>query len=480
MKKFISFICVITLVFIFLTACSDNTVKDDGRNGNNELKKDFNEQQFTILQISSIADVLGYKENTELCDIVIQRLADVGKENNCKILLEAITDDSQYKMTMKNAIAANDYICDINFANPFFLRDSGNAGGLVPMEDVSEFIDVNDYEKWSNPNVQEMIMCQGVLYGVVPALWVNMFTPVYYNIAINEELVRVSGQTDPREYVEQKVWTRDKLIETVVGLSQLTVEPKIFGMSAEASHIIRAAVMGNDVKMAMVENGKVKSGWDSEGAVEALTWLRGVVENYGDYFFNRAKVADGNPWDVYGKPFYEDKVAVMYLTSSDKILEHVIYKVEDFGLVPFPAGPHSEYGKWPGFYESATVVSIPTFAEDWDASAYLINEIFRPFSEYPDKASIMNYYITNVFHDPRDVESLFSLGDTSQYYYWPNGGDNLIYSLGNVIHGKGSISQALKTNINLVQKCLDEQVMPNWIAMDKNGMGVYANTELDK
>jgi len=475
MKKFISFICVISMLFILMVACSSETVENDREI---IMKMDLDERDVIILQNSAVADVLGYKETTELCDIVIQRLADVSEAYNCNILVESISGEAPFKQAMKNAAAANDWLCDIVFSAPWLLRDSGNAGGLLPIEDVSDILDATDYEKWSNPNVQEMIMCKGVLYGLSPALWVNMFTPVYYNIAINEDLVKQAGQTDPREYVEQKVWTRDKLVETIVGLSQLTAEPKIYGISAEATHLVRVAVMGNDVKMAMIEDGKVKSGWDTDAAVEGLTWIQDVISKHGDCFYKGGKKASGDPWAEFSQPFY-DEIAAMYLTSSGQILENVIYKIKDFGLVPFPAGPYSEYGKWPGFFETATIVSIPIFANEYEASAYLIDEIFNPFYEYPDAESILNYYKRNVFHDPRDVEALFSLEKNSQYYYWTEGGDSLIYALGDVISGKASPAKALKSNISSVQKCLDEQVVPNWIAMDKHGMGAYADADIE-
>jgi len=474
MKKFTCFILVLIFIFISLAACSNELIEN---NKVIEMKMDLEGRKIIILQSMPEADVLAYKENTDLCDIVIQRLSDVGEAYNCDINIEAITAEATFKQSLKNAMAANDELCDIIFSYPHMLRDLGNAGGLLAIDEVSDIIDATDYEKWSTPNVQEMIMCKGVLYGVIPALWVNMFTPVYYNIAINEDLVKQAGQPDPREYVEQKVWTRDKLVETIVNLSQLTVEPKIFGISAEGSHLVRMAVMGNDVKMAMIEDGKVTSGWDTDAAIEGMTWIQDVISKHGDCFYNGGRRSGGDPWAEYSQPFY-DEIAAMYLTSSEQILKDVIYKIKDFGLVPFPAGPYVDYGKWPGFFETASIACIPTFANEYEASAYLIDEIFNPFYEYPDAESILNYYRHNIFHDPRDVESLFSLEKNSQYYYWSDGGDSLIYSLGDILTSKTSPAKAIKSNISSVQKCLDEQVVPNWIAMDKHGMGAYADADI--
>ena len=477
MKKFLSLLLVLIFSAVALSACSTDEIKNSDT-GDVVEKMDLGGTEYIILQtqheVNSVVmdNVLGYEVNTQLGDNALQRLKDIEAAYNCKITLEDRKHAGPFTQAVTAAMATGDHLADILHTSSQSIRPIAKAGGCVPLDDVSDIIDYTDYDKWGGPNEQEMSMCYGVRYGVVPVRWIFKASSAYYMIAVNSDIVQMMNQPDPREYLEKKEWTREKLVECIVNYTDLSREPKIFGMAVEPSHFVRMAIMGNNVKLAAVaEDGTIKSGWNTPGAVDAVTWVRDLLEQHKDKFYNRMASAD--PWSYYDKPFMKGEAA-MYLTSAWKILNEIAYDMENFAIMPFPAGPMAEYGEWPGFYEETGTVAIPTFTDDPIVSANLINDIFEPLEAYPDKNSILNYYKTNVFLDPRDAEVFFSNQKYAQYSYWVEGGDAVVGTAVQAVTGKKSPAEALSATVDVMQKVIDSDILANWIAMDKNGMGKYA------
>lgn len=188
-----------------------------------------------------------------------------------------------------------------------------------------------------------------------------------------------------------------------------------------------------------------------------------MVKEYKSYLHNNGNDLAAGSWG-FTDPFINNE-ATLLLTAFWHVTNTIQYEMDDFGLLPWPCGPYGNPDELPAYYEDSTVITIPLFASDYEESAYIINAIFEGFDSYPTIESIEEYYADQVFHDPRDAKLFVSLGKNAQYCYWPDGGDNMLYTMTDNLTSK-TPTELIKTSLNSIQKCIDEQIMPNFKAME--------------
>ncbi|MDF2685303.1 MAG: hypothetical protein K0S55_484 [Clostridia bacterium] len=468
MKKITQVSLLLILLSVFITFGACNGVESENLEFNEEkdVEIDLMGRDFVILQAADPqTDPLGLKMDTMLADEALKRIEEVGNVYNCNIILDYVGGDPVYQQTLMNTLASMDNLYDITYGGSWITRAIGNAGGLVPMDDVEHIINFRDSEKWGTLNAQEMIMCKGVLYGVIPNLWINVRPLADYLIVFNNELLKSFNAPDLREMLEQKQWTREALENILITCTDPARSTPVYGMAASKLHILRSSLLSNKCNF-INENsdGTIYCGYDSEAAIEAIAYAQKLVKEYKDYLHNKGNDLAAGNWG-FTAPFNNNE-ATLLLTSFWNITGTIQYELKDFGLLPWPVGPYGEYGEWPAYYEDATVITIPVFAYDYEESAYITDALFKGLDSYPDIDSIKNYYTDQLFHDPRDAELFVSLGKNAQYSYWIDGGDNMLYNIVNSLTSKTPI-ELIETSINSIQKCIEEQIMPNYESMEK-------------
>ena len=456
MKKTIAFLVLVLMIFTMCSCAAEEGSAPDYTKL--DVKDDWDGLEFTIVQ-TSLADAtyLYYKLDTMLADSALERVKEVENKHNIKITLKGYNEDDTFKNLLNMTLVTGDPLGDILFSEASMLRDFANAGGLTPIENVAEQIDIYDFDKWGEPNVWEFMMCKGKMYGVVPVSWVGNAPYVFYPIVFNGDIVRRFGLGDLREYYENGEWTREKMLEVIVQCTDDTLASPIKGMGAAWMHLIRAVLLNNGIEFVTFSEdlSSYSCGWVSEAGIEALTWLKDVNENYADYFL--AADFSGN-WG-FTDLFNEEKCALA-MTSSDRIMDSIAYEIDNFGLLPFPVGPYGTYGQWAGFYESARNLCIPAYVDFPAEAATIIDEIFEPMEEYPTKASIDEYYNKLIFSDPRDVELLNIMGSNCKYSFWPDGGDNVLNNIKSNLMST-TPTEILEKSGSLSDKCIIEQMIPS-------------------
>ena len=464
MKRIFSFLSVIVFSFIMLSACGGN---DLDKEISYDIIKDLEGIDFVIWQGSAISNVFMYKENTTLADDALERIDYIEQVFNCDVIIEMGGDDAELNKKVLALMAVGDGSCDAFVARSHLLRPIGNAQGLVPMEDVEHIMDFHDRQKWGELNAQELMMCKGTLYGLIPVAWPDMFPEVYYMLITNNEIIKNHGGIDPREYIETKTWNRDTFEKSIQDYTYLGASENetIYGISAAPMHLVRMALLGNGVEY-VVSNGEgsYKSGFDTDEAIEGLTWLQNLLKNNKECFVLGGKNGD-DVWSSFSTPFKESR-ASMYLTNSRIFFNEVTFEIKDFAVLPFPTGPSGEYGKWPAAYESTQAVAIPIFAEDIDVSAMVLDEMFKPLNKYPDYESLMSRYKNQVFDDQRDIDMMMSIGNNARYSYWIEGGDGALWNISNN-YLNGSPANLIKSHIGTMKKTIDEAILPNDQNMDR-------------
>ncbi|MBQ6052422.1 MAG: extracellular solute-binding protein [Clostridia bacterium] len=459
MKKISLLLAVLTAIAL-LVSCSGNKEEAFEEALGATDSTDWSGHHFEILQTSGIDDKpLYYLRDTNLADNALQRIKDVEKSHSCEIALKYIGSDTTFKTLLSASLAIGDALADIIFTDPAQIREYGNLGGLVNIEYVSDYINIYDESKWGAPNVWEFLMCNGTMCGVVPVSWMNMGPAIFYPIVFNSDITGTFGYYDLREIYEQGEWTREKMMEVAVDCTDNTRSTPIKGLAACLKHFIRSALLNNGTSFAEFNDdvSEYYCGWTTEAGIEALEWVKFVIDNYDEnmYKFTDTDFGDWN----YTNTFMNGEAA-MLLTSSGEIFDKIAYKVDNFGLLPFPAGPYGDPTKYVGFYEKAETLSIPIYAKEIECSAILIDEIFSPLEQYPDAASIENYYETNVFSDARDYKILIEMSKNCKYSFWPDGGDAVLNSLYSNL-AKMSPVEVLESYGSASDKCIIEQMIPS-------------------
>jgi ABC-type glycerol-3-phosphate transport system substrate-binding protein len=460
MKK-TAFLIAVLMILTLLVSCSA---------GNNEEvfeqslgatdNADWTGHDFYILQTSVIDEhPLYYLRDTNLADNALTRVKNVADSHNCTINLKYIGADTTFKTLLAATLATGDSLADIIFTDPAQIREFGNLGGLLDMEYVSDYINIYDESKWGAPNVWEFLMCKGKMCGVVPVSWMNMGPAIFYPMVFNSDITGMFGYYDLRELYEQGEWTREKMMEVAVDCTDKTRATPIYGLAACLKHFIRSALLNNGTTFAEFNDdvSEYHCGWTSEAGIEALTWVKDVIANYDEYMFKFTDTGYGD-WN-YTNQFMNNEAA-MLLTSSGEIFDKIAYKVNNFGLLPFPSGPYGDATKYVGFYEKAETLSIPVYAKEIECSAILIDEIWSPLEEYPDAESIARYYETNVFSDERDYQILMEMSKNCKYSFWPDGGDAVLNSLYSNLSNMSPV-EVLESYGTSSDKCIIEQMIPS-------------------
>jgi len=459
MKK-LSLLLAFTMIISLLASCATEQEEVFDHQLDTTESIDWSEHEFSILQTSDIEETpLYYIRDTILADNALQRLKDVSEKYNTKIELKYIGVDNTFKTLMSATLSTGEALGDIVFTDPYQIREFGNLGGLVNIEHVTDYINIYDEEKWGAPNVWEFLMCKGVMCGVVPISWMQMEPAIFYPIIFNQSLTSTFGLPDLREYYEKGEWTREKMMETVVECTDNTLATPIKGMAACLKHFIRSALLNNGTNFAVFNEdvSEYHCGWDSEAGLEALEWVKSVIDNYDEYMYEFTNTGYGD-WN-YTNPFMNNE-ATLLLTSSGEIYDKISYEVDNFGILPFPAGPYGDPAKYVGFYEKAQTLSIPIYAKEEECSAILIDEIFAPLEEYPDKDSMIDYYNSNVFSDTRDYDVFLEMSKNCKYSFWPDGGDNFLNSIYSAL-SRSTPAEILEAYAGSSDECIEEQMIPS-------------------
>ncbi|MDF2686766.1 MAG: extracellular solute-binding protein [Clostridia bacterium] len=464
LKKVLSLMLSALMSFGIFTACGTNTDSLNEDQDEKIIYEDYGEEAFLIGTTDQDINPFGYKQDSFLADESIKRLVDIGERHNCTIDFEFLGTEDTYKNALVGNLATMDNAFDFIYGPSHLTRGFALAGGLVPLTDVSEIIDVYDFEKWGEFNVQEMMMVNGILYGLFPSSWMEKWPAFCYLLVTNNKIMKNFGAPDVRELVEKGEWSRDTLEQLIKDCSDKTLATPIYSMAACVKHMLRASILGNGCNM-IIEDAEAKTvaGWDTPQAIEAMTWLQTLIKDNQENFYGNAINRPNNDDWGFTVPFVNNEAAMLF-TSVSTILSTVIYEIEDFSLAPWPNGPSGTYGEWAGHYEGSSHTSIPVFTKDPLWAATLINEIFEPLDSYPSYNAILEHYRSKVFHDPRDADILLAVGKSAQFCYWTEGGDDMLNGMTTSFLTQAPAAN-IKANISKMSKVLEEHITPNYIAL---------------
>ena len=201
---------LVLISFLLLVACSasEEIVPEYGTD-QTEITFDGMEIKFSILprEEYTYEMYILYPQDTLFADLAKQRVNDVEEKYDVKInfTFEKIHENLLF------SILSDEVICDIFTSNDYELYDHIKSNLLYPIDSLESGIVYTDSDKWGRREQLVSYVYKDHLYGVLPMYWPEtMYKNCDHFFFVNESMIASIGETDPREYVENGEWTRDK------------------------------------------------------------------------------------------------------------------------------------------------------------------------------------------------------------------------------------------------------------------------------
>ena len=430
MKKILLFLILI-LISILLFSCSEKITNNNEDDVSDDISKvitmDFYGYEASIVKADDANTFLMYVENTTFSDAARKRVAEIEENFNCKINILLNTKDT-LGIDVYAKVSAGVNPAEIIMTDDGQYGNLGKGGFLTEMDDVRHIIDYMDSAKFGTIGALESIMYNGVIYGVYPNYWPECFPGFYAPIVFNPNLMISATGTDPREFVEQRTWTRSKF-EEVLELCTFNDGVKdIYAFAVDPGHFMSTAIAANHINLTRKIDDEYVLEYKSAQALDAIDWGRYLLTEKKHCFAPPQRKLEW--WDQYKQSFIEGTVAMlMYPTwGIYGVGETTVgYQVDNFGLLPLPTGPYVEYGDWVGFIEGvAHIMTIPITADDTEKAAHIINALCEPLEGFETEETRMDYYMKHLFHDIRDFNLFFQMVEGSRYNYWKDDGKSLV------------------------------------------------------
>ncbi|MDF2686363.1 MAG: hypothetical protein K0S55_1544, partial [Clostridia bacterium] len=359
--------------------------------------------------------VFGYAQDTLFAEMALSRISEVESKLNCNIEYSKQVDLASY---IKTNLSAGVDIGEMYYGGSSTLRPAVMAYGgyLYPLNELNSIINYENSEKFGSSNILESAMYNSIPYSVFPMMWPEKASDASIGniVMVNENLIKDYNLTDPREYVENKKWNLDTFEEITPIYNIIDGENNIKAFSAVKRSFIQSVILSNGARSTTIEDGVVKSGLFTSDIIDLINWT--------DNFFN---LYEDNILIVNDALFVQRLVnnEIIMAVCSPEYCTSAAKELENFGIVPFPAGPKVEPGNLSGYLITMLCpFSIFKNAEEPEYAANIINELFEPFKEYETKNKLIDLLYGTVFFDRRDAELYHDLSSHTTFAYSDVGG----------------------------------------------------------
>ena len=433
MKKILRTISIFLLISMMMSfaACAtihETEVVPEYNSKLNEI--DFSGEDFILKQnnnYNSIGDsYLGYVTNTEFADIAKARIEEVEKKYNVKI--EIITDQSLIQ-SIQNETYSGSVSFDAAQTVSNALSSVVRAGFMYDLADLTEYLDYTNAEKWGHIESLKPFCWDGGIFAVMPASWPML---KYYSMdgpmIFNGEIISYLNETDPREFAERDEWTWDKFEELMPIYAHKNDKGEDVTSLYTGPHPLFRTIQTTNGEGFIIkdDNGEFQLGHHSERTFEAINTAWNWI--FGDYasFIN----ATAPTWNATLQTFIDGKTTFVIVKGTELIgtTSSIAYNMSNYGLIPFPRGPHGSNKVNCGTTITETFfgTGIPQLCEDPTMSAIILNAIYEPLPGYETDDDITKYLRQNFFFDDRDTKT-FIEAYQNLYYNYRNESINDVY-----------------------------------------------------
>lgn len=426
-----------------------------------DIDSDISFFECVLLQDREETVPFWYEAGTSIADEALEKIRKAADELGCSITLkmncnsEGTSDNAQaIILTQSAGTSAGDIFFGDSYVN-YLLASSGNA---LPLTNVKDHLNYENAEKFGGANIQELCLINSVPYAVTPVTWPEMLPNMRDVLIVNTDISSgIFGKEDPRELVEKKAWNREGFEDFVIDTTMTEDgKTKIYGFTGSRMYLLEGAVLNNGVSyLTRSSDGTYVSELDSEKAIDAVDWVQQLLRNHPECYLTY----NDSPRTVTDL-FCADGATTL-LMSTWWLFLYIVYDVDNFAVMPFPSMNSDENSGLITAYQSNLMACIPSMADEPVYSAIVIDKLFEPFEEYPDRQSIKDYYTGQVFHDARDVDILYKMADHTSYCYNYVGGETFYNTISDQLDSKTAVEH-LSTVVSSLQTVIDDYIEPNY------------------
>ena len=397
--------------------------------------------------------VLGYEIDTVFADMAAQRLKDVENELNCTW---EIVYDPGLSNNFFAAAMSGTFIADVVSGTSDIWSDIARAGGMIiGLSELGEYIDYLNEEKWGYRNMLEVVAFEDDIYGITPLYWPDVSVYVRSPIVVNEDLISVLGETDPRDYIENKQWTWD-VFEDCLG--RYYVEEggnvKHYALTAGVGDFGDMFSLSNGVPYITKDNsGQYVSGLYSPETMKAMQ--RCIEILYGP---------NGHTIDTSGNAV-DSMLSGTTVLASMKSIEiigvngRISREMSNYGILSWPHGPDVDPGYIFGYYSNIhNCIAFSRSSNHPEASAMAIDALYEPFDEYPSMDAVIDLMSKAFFFDERDSEVYYQMYFNSSYNYFHY---QLFSYHSSWVSPTISVPEFLESNEGAIEKLIEKYAAPS-------------------
>ncbi len=448
MKKVISLLFTVCIVFS-LCCCSQQAEEAVPSYETDLGDIDYQGQEFVFVQRngehSTGEEYFGYVVNTAFADLALERVREVENKYNVKISVNTSGNDINNLITTTSVTGLVPYDAVQTATNA--MVSLARAGYFYDFTYLGDYLDYTNSAKWGNKEYLKPVCWDGGLYGVLPAAWPMLkYRSIDGAVVVNETLISRLSQTDPREFVEKDEWTWRKLEELMPVYNHINdAGDEVKALETTVHWLFRTMHPTNGEGIIYKdEKGDYQLSLHSPITFEAMqtawNWTFGEYSTF-------VTIDLTNNWTAMLQNFLDGK-SVLTLTDGTDLCgaeNSIVYKMENFGVVPFPHGPNGNADST-GSTITATrcITSIPAICKDPTMSAVILNAIYDPLPGYETEEDEFDYLRKQYFFDDRDVTNFMKMYHTILYNYRHEGITDVYIN----IKGNKSMQESLESFAN--------------------------------
>ena len=450
---------IVCLFILMLSSCAGNGAELLDFMSN-EMRIDYGGYEVYYLAYignpSPDTHALIYDTTTIQGDEMLKRLHQIKNDYNIIVTLDSSKEEPDYEM----AHMAGNVRCDIlHLFNLNAMQHFASNGFLYPLTDFPEYIDLSDTDKYGGANVIESTIVNSIPYSVQPLYWFGFQAVDECILAYNIELLKSNNITDLHEFYENKTWTWDTFEkEYLEKFSSINQDKDFLPIGIESRYLIRSMIHSNNVQF-IVKNdaGENVTNLNSK---EFITAYDKAVEWLSKY------IPSDPSWRESHSKFMEGSAGIVYTSGYDVTEATIIYSDFEYGLMPFPCGPDSPYGRWANVSIRTKGAGISTASLEPEIAAFTLSQLFEPFEAFGGRNGLYDYFKEYIFLSETDADIFFDMAQYLRQNYNYMDGNSVGYrfeeTFGDAARRGISASEALGQHMYILEDMVVKYMLPNY------------------
>ncbi len=449
MKKITCLLLVCIFVFGLVSCSSANEeVFDLDLDLDATFEADFQGAEFIIIgeQRDGRIEIDPYQEyeDSEWQERLKNRYKEIESKYNLKFVFKTRTID------LVSAHAGGMKWADLYDARADGHWPNINAGLYNALTDVPGFVENIESGKWGSVAAVEYFKRGDDYYGFYPGYQGIPFPAMGGILYSNLTLVGQYG-FNPYEMIEDGTWTWDgfeNILRTIGGSpSNLSIGTPVGMYIGDAfyEYFQTAAILNNGGSLVKTDSeGRLVSNFDSKEVREAIEWVRSLVSE---------GIVEFGQNDIKYDYFMEDLLGFVYEYSYVGTVDTsgFMYNDVDFAILPCPAGPSAEYGKWSAYLGLADRYLTVPITADMEIVNTILDELYAPLGD--DSFEWRDVYANRNFLHEESADLYWQMYDNAQPDYYLA---TQKFQWSSVLRGTTTVTAAIDATKDSIQEALDK------------------------